>query len=73
MIATAIALMAPPAINPELYKLGPSGPAAGLRDVTTGDNSFNGVKGYPALPGYDQATGWGTADIAEFVAAFTNQ
>jgi subtilase family serine protease len=63
----------PGPINPELYKLGPLGASAGLRDVTTGDNSFNGVKGYPALPGYDQATGWGTADIADFVAAFTNQ
>ena len=63
----------PGPINPKLYKLDLQVAAAGLRDVTTGDNSFNGVKGYPALPGYDQATGWGTADIADFVAAFTNQ
>jgi subtilase family serine protease len=59
--------------NPTLYALGPSGAGAGIRDVTTGNNSFNGVKGYKALPGYDLATGWGTPDIAEFVRAFVSE
>jgi subtilase family serine protease len=60
----------PGLINQRLYQLGPSEAAAGIRDVTLGNNSYNGVKGYPAVPGYDQASGWGTPDIADFVAAF---
>jgi subtilase family serine protease len=59
----------PGLINFELYQLGPSG-NSGIRDVTLGNNSYNGVKGYSAVPGYDQASGWGTPDIADFVAAF---
>ena len=62
----------PGLINPTLYQLGPSGTAAGIRDVTSGNNSYNGVKGYSAVPGYDQASGWGTPDIAGFVNAFVN-
>lgn len=44
----------------------------GRRAVTTGDNTFNGVKGFFAEPWYNQSTGWGTVDIANFVGAFTN-
>jgi hypothetical protein len=44
--------------------------AAGLRDVTTGNNTFNGVTGFSAVQGYDQATGWGSADITTFVNTF---
>jgi len=40
-----------------------------LVDVTVGDNSFDGVTGFPALPGYDMSTGWGTIDAAKFVPA----
>ena len=50
-------------LNPLLYRLG-TAKSAGLRDVTTGNNNFNGVTGYNAGPGYDQCTGWGTADVA---------
>lgn len=45
------------------------GPRTGLVDVTSGDNSFGGVTGYPALSGYDLASGWGTVDVARFVRA----
>jgi subtilase family serine protease len=62
----------PGLINPTLYQLGPSGIDAGIRDVTSGNNSYNGVKGYSAVPGYDQASGWGTPDIADFVAKFVS-
>jgi subtilase family serine protease len=41
----------------------------GLVDVTVGDNSFDNVTGFPALPGYDMSTGWGTIDAAKFVPA----
>ncbi|HKN10413.1 MAG TPA: hypothetical protein VJ376_13150, partial [Pseudomonadota bacterium] len=39
----------------------------GLREVKSGNNSFNGVTGFSAVAGYDRATGWGTADIAKFL------
>ena len=45
------------------------GARTGLVDVTSGDNSFEGVTGYAAKPGYDLATGWGTVDVAKFVKA----
>jgi subtilase family serine protease len=54
-------------IDPRLYQLGPFGNTVGIRDVTTGNNSFNDVTGFNAVPGYDQATGWGTADVATLV------
>jgi subtilase family serine protease len=60
----------PGLLNTKLYQLGPSEASAGIQDVTTGNNSYNGVKGYAAVRGYDQASGWGTPDIANFVAAF---
>jgi subtilase family serine protease len=59
-------------MNPRLYTLGAlNDPAvSGLRDVTSGNNDFNGVTGFPAVAGYDQSTGWGSADLAAFAAAY---
>jgi subtilase family serine protease len=57
-------------INQKLYALGGLGGVAGLRDVTSGKNSFNNVTGFSAGVGYDQATGWGTLDIGMFVNQF---
>lgn len=56
-------------INPLLYGLGQIPKLAGLVDVTSGDNSFAGVTGYPATKGYDLSSGWGTVDAARFVPA----
>jgi subtilase family serine protease len=60
-------------INPALYALGAASqrgvPHTGLVDMTTGNNSFAGVTGYPATTGYDLASGWGTIDAAKFVPA----
>ncbi len=56
-------------LNPLLYRLG-TAKSTGLRDVTTGNNDFNGVTGFSAGPGYDQASGWGTLDIATLAQAF---
>lgn len=53
-------------INPEIYTLNALH-ANGIVDVTSGDNSFAGVTGYPALKGYDLASGVGTFDAARFV------
>ena len=52
-------------INRKLYNLGGSGNLTNLfHDITTGDNSFSlGVPGYPALPGFDLSTGWGTPNF----------
>lgn len=63
-------------INPRLYTLANDDLAAnGINDITSGDNSFNNtiihrVTGFEAGPGYDQTTGWGSIDIAEFTQAF---
>jgi hypothetical protein len=59
-------------MNPKIYFLGALGNASqsGLRDVLTGNNSFNGVAGYSAGPGYDQASGWGSPDVQTFESAF---
>lgn len=55
-------------INQLLYEdLGPKGTAAGIIDITQGNNTAYGVTGYSAGPGYDVATGWGTIDAAVFV------
>jgi subtilase family serine protease len=58
-------------INPPLYTLASAGQAAaGFHDITTGNNSFNGVQGFGAGPGYDRVTGWGTVDTNNFVIAY---
>lgn len=62
-------------VNAALYALGAHGratgrpDAAGIVDITTGDNSNQGVTGYQAGPGYDLASGWGTIDAAKFIPA----
>jgi subtilase family serine protease len=59
-------------INPGLYLLGALSkyvPWTGIVDVTSGNNSFAGVTGFNATPGYDLASGWGTIDAAKFVRA----
>jgi subtilase family serine protease len=60
-------------INPELYILGALSQhtriPTGLVDVTSGNNSFAGVTGFNATPGYDLASGWGTIDANVFVRA----
>jgi subtilase family serine protease len=60
-------------MNPKIYQLGALNNSAqsGLRDVASGNNGYNGVTGFSAAGGYDQATGWGTADVAKFAAAYT--
>ncbi|MEV0405302.1 S53 family peptidase [Actinoallomurus sp. NPDC050550] len=50
-------------VNPALYRIGRSARTA-FHDVTTGDNtvtvSDKTITGYPAAPGYDPVTGWGS-------------
>ena len=42
----------------------------GIEDVTSGNNSYNGVTGYNAGAGYDLATGWGSVDMTAFASAY---
>ena len=60
-------------LNPELYRLGQEqqdGGAAVFHDVTQGASTFDGARGFPARPGYDLATGWGSINGPVFFAAF---
>lgn len=38
------------------------------RDMTVGNNSFNGVTGYDAVPGWDACTGFGSFDATELIS-----
>ncbi len=48
-------------VDPALYRLGAASSDA-FTDITTGNNDYTDTNGgaYPATPGYDLATGWGT-------------
>ncbi|MGI8447374.1 MAG: S53 family peptidase [Streptosporangiaceae bacterium] len=64
-------------INPALYKMSAMGAAAGIVDVTKGNNTvsfpqggkLHTVTGFSARPGYDLASGVGTVNAAKFVPA----
>ena len=59
-------------MNARIYQLGAFGDVtkSGLRDVVSGNNSFNSVAGFNAGPGYDLTTGWGSPDVQKFESAF---
>jgi subtilase family serine protease len=61
-------------INAALYELGLGrhSARAGIVDVTSGDNSFAGVTGFSAAPGYDLASGWGTINGPDFIRALAH-
>jgi subtilase family serine protease len=64
-------------INPTVYQLasaqfGQSATPNGFHDIISGNNTFNGVTGFYAGPGYDQATGWGSVDYNVFATAYKN-
>ncbi len=57
-------------INPRLYQK--IGPAKTLHDITQGNNDTQGlVGGYPAKPGWDSCTGWGSPDGQKLLAALS--
>jgi subtilase family serine protease len=61
-------------INRQLYKLGGCGQLVKLfHDIVTGDNSFNLVPGFPALPGYDLSTGFGTPNFDKLGMILSDQ
>ncbi len=66
-------------INPTLYTLASNSAtyASAFHDITTGSNdclagsaNCNGTVGFPAGPGYDQASGLGSVDAANLAAAW---
>ncbi len=51
--------------NPTIYSLA----GAGFHDITTGNNQLVGTPvGFNATTGWDDATGWGTPDVANLVS-----
>jgi kumamolisin len=61
-------------LNPTIYSLAGKGLLAnGIEDVTSGNNSYNGVTGFNAGVGYDQVTGWGSVDMTSFASAYGGQ
>lgn len=56
-------------LNPTLYAMGPKGTADGIVDVVTGNNTYDGVTGYPTAPGFDIPSAYGTINGAKFVPA----
>ena len=58
-------------LNSTIYSLAAKGLLTnGIEDVTSGNNSYNGVTGYNAATGYDLVTGWGSVDMATFASAY---
>jgi len=49
-------------LNPKLYAMGER--FGFFHDITFGSNSFVGLQGYLATPGWDFVTGWGTPDLS---------
>jgi kumamolisin len=59
-------------LNPKLYELGKAqarGGTAVFFDIVQGSNSTTQAKGFPAKPGYDLATGWGSPNVAALLPA----
>ena len=55
-------------LNIRLYHLAKSDAYGdAFHDITTGNNSWNGVTGFDAGPGWDAVTGLGTPDVAKLV------
>jgi Pro-kumamolisin, activation domain/MBG domain (YGX type) len=61
------------ALNPALYLLAQSSTGTYLNDVTTGNNDYNATDGgqFPAMPGYDMATGLGTPVASSLASGLT--
>ncbi len=54
--------------NYQLYRLAKASPGRDFYDVTVGDN-----QPYPAKPGYDNTTGWGTPEISQLMLDLTGR
>ena len=61
------------ALNPALYLLAQKSPGTYLNDVTSGNNDYNATNGgqFPAMGGYDMATGLGTPVASQLASGLT--
>jgi hypothetical protein len=61
------------ALNPALYVLAQQSPDTYLNDITSGNNDYNATDGgqFPAMTGYDMATGLGTPVASELASGLT--
>ncbi len=61
------------AINPALYLLAQQSPGTYFNDVSSGNNDYNATDGgsYPAMTGYDMATGLGTPVASQLATGLT--
>ncbi len=56
------------ALNPRLYRIAQSNAyGSAFHDITTGNNTFCGIAGYSAGPGWDPVTGLGSPQVATLV------
>jgi pseudomonalisin len=58
-------------LNPMLYDLGRAQQTGGpkvFHDIVEGSSTTPQARGFPAKPGYDLATGWGTPDVGVLFA-----
>jgi subtilase family serine protease len=62
-------------LNTKLYSIAESSAySSTFHDITAGNNQLGGTPvGYSAGTGYDLATGWGTPDVANLVAALATR
>ena len=58
-------------MNPLLYRV--IGPTNVLRDIVTGNNGIEQLKGYQAQAGWDACTGWGSPDGKKLLEALKAQ
>jgi len=61
------------AVNPALYLLAQKSPGTYFNDITSGNNDYNATNGgsFPAMSGYDMATGLGTPVTSQLAAGLT--
>ena len=61
------------ALEPNALSAGPQTPGTYLNDVTSGNIDYNATAGgqYPAMTGYDMATGLGTPVVSELASGLT--
>ena len=61
-------------LTPRLYQIYANKPAYALafHDITAGNNTWDGITGYSAGPGWDAATGLGTPDVHNLVTALAS-
>ncbi len=61
------------ALNPALYVLAQKSPSTYLNDITSGNNDYNATNGgqFPAMSGYDMASGLGTPVASQLASGLT--